>query len=139
MPNTKHKDIARIDQPSKRTFGWYVRVRFEDKQHTRFFSDRKCGGKNASLLSALAWKEEIHKKLGKPVTNRSIIYKARTNTGVVGVSLNEKMNRYGVSWTGPDGKYGKTTVSINKYGKEIAFQKACEIRRQKEAERLGIL
>ena len=24
----KHKDIARIDQESKRTHGWYVRVRF---------------------------------------------------------------------------------------------------------------
>ncbi len=29
----KHKDIARIDQETKRTHGWYVRVRFLGKTH----------------------------------------------------------------------------------------------------------
>ncbi|MEN8142257.1 MAG: hypothetical protein ABFQ82_01510 [Thermodesulfobacteriota bacterium] len=40
----KHKDVARIDQESKRTHGWYVRVRFKGKTHSKFFSDKKTGG-----------------------------------------------------------------------------------------------
>ena len=33
----KHKDVARIDQESKRTHGWFVRVKFMGKTHTKFF------------------------------------------------------------------------------------------------------
>lgn len=39
----KHKDVARIDQESKRTHGWYVRVKFMGKTHTKFFFDGKYG------------------------------------------------------------------------------------------------
>ena len=61
----KHKDIARIDQESKRTHGWYVRVRFIGKTHSKFFSDKKCGGRYSSLLSAISWRDKTEKKLGK--------------------------------------------------------------------------
>ena len=60
----KHKDIARIDQEIKRTHGWYVRVRFYGKTYSKFFSDRKCGGRYSSLLSALAWRDKTEIKLG---------------------------------------------------------------------------
>ena len=50
----KHKDIARIDQESKGTFGWYVRVGFEGKQHSKFFSDKINGGKNSALRAAIS-------------------------------------------------------------------------------------
>ena len=59
----KHKDIARIDQESKRTHGWYVRVRFIGKTHSKFFSDKKCGGRYSSLLSAISWRDKIEKKM----------------------------------------------------------------------------
>lgn len=48
----KHKDIARIDQVSKRTYGWYARVRFNGKILSKLFSDLKHGGRAASLLAA---------------------------------------------------------------------------------------
>jgi hypothetical protein len=35
------------------------------------------------------------------------------------------------------GKQGKTSVSINKHGKEKAFDMACKIREEKETERLA--
>jgi len=113
----KHKDVARIDQEDKRTHGWYVRVRFQGTTHSKFFSDGKCGGRYSSLLAALTWRD--------------------TTTGVVGVRFNEKLNRYEVSWVNRVGKQGKTSVSVNKNGKERAFQIACEIRKAKEAERLS--
>ena len=133
----KHKDIARIDQETKRTHGWYVRVRYFGKTHSKFFSDGKCGGRYSSLLSALAWRDQIEKKLGKQRTDRHIVTVSNTKTGVVGVRLNDEMNRYEVSWVTPLGKQGKTSVSIKKHGREKAFSRACEIRQIKEQERLA--
>ena len=133
----KHKDIARIDQETKRTHGWYVRVRYFGKTHSKFFSDGKCGGRYSSLLSALAWRDQIEKKLGKQRTDRHIVTVSNTKTGVVGVRLNDEMNRYEVSWVTPLGKQGKTSVSIKKHGRENAFSRACEIRQVKEQERLA--
>ena len=133
----KHKDIARIDQEEKRTHGWYVRVRYYGKTYSKFFSDRKCGGRYSSLLSALAWRDKTEADLGKVRTDKHIVTVSNSKTGVVGVRLNSKLNRYEVSWVTIEGKQGKTSVSIRRHGPEKAFEKACEIRKVKEAERLG--
>lgn len=132
----KHKDIARIDQESKRTYGWYVRVRFNGEMHSKLFSDTKHGGRAPSLLAAIAWRDQTELSLGKPRTDKHIVTVSNTKTGVIGVRLNEKLNRYEVSWVDKNGKPGKTTVSISKHGKEKAFQIAYEKRQQKERERL---
>ncbi len=134
----KHKDIARIDQESKRTHGWYVRVRFQGKTHSKFFSDKKCGGRYSSLLSGVAWRDSTEKKLGKIRTDKHLVTVSNSGTGVVGVRLNEKFNRYEVSWVTTQGKQGKTSVSVRKHGKEGAFIKACAIRQKKERTRLGL-
>jgi len=133
----KHKDVARIDQEDKRTHGWYVRVRFQGTTHSKFFSDGKCGGRYSSLLAALTWRDTTEKKIGKVRTDKHLVTVSNTTTGVVGVRFNEKLNRYEVSWVNRVGKQGKTSVSVNKNGKEKAFQIACEIRKAKEAERLS--
>jgi hypothetical protein len=134
----KHKDIARLDQASKRTYGWYVRVQFNGKIHAKLFSDLKHGGRAASLLAAIAWRDSTEKEIGKPRTDRNIVTRSNTNAGVVGVRFNEKLNRYEVSWVTLRGKQGKTTVSILRHGKEKAFKIACERRKEKDAERLQI-
>ena len=135
---SKHKDIARIDQESKRSHGWYVRVRYHGKIHSKFFSDKKNGGRNSALLGAITWRDKTRKKIGKPQTDRHIVTQSSTGTGIVGVRLDEKVNCYFISWVSVDGKPGKTSVSIKKHGKAKAFKRACQIRQQKEAERLGI-
>ncbi|WP_041278025.1 AP2/ERF family transcription factor [Desulfotalea psychrophila] len=132
----KHKDVARIDQESKRTHGWYVRVRFLGKTHSKFFSDRKCGGRASSLLLAIAWRDQTEKKLGKVRTNKHMVTVSNSSTGVVGVRLNDKLGRYEVSWVTSSGKQGKTSVSIAKHGKKEAFARACAIRQEKEKSRL---
>lgn len=133
----KHKDIARIDQETKRTHGWYVRVRYFGKTYSKFFSDRKCGGRYSSLLSALAWRDKTESELGKARTDKQIVTVSNSKTGVVGVRLNEKLNRYEVSWVTSEGKQGKTSVSIIKHGKKNAFGIACKIRKEKENARLA--
>lgn len=134
----KHKDVARIDQESKRTHGWYVRVRFQGKTHAKFFSDGKHGGRYSSLLAALAWRDQTEISLGKIRTDKHIVTVSNTKTGVVGVRHNEKLNRYEVSWVNQQGKQGKTSISIRKHGQEKAFELACQIRQEKESERLGL-
>jgi hypothetical protein len=136
MPDEKHKDIARIDQLSKRTHGWYVRVRFLGKTHSKFFSDRKCGNRENSLKAAVEWRNKMEKKLGKVRTNRHMVTVSNSGTGVVGVRLNDKLNRYEVSWVTLQGKQGKTSVSIAKHGKKEAFKRACAIRQDREKLRL---
>jgi len=133
----KHKDVARIDQESKRTHGWYVRVRFKGKTHSKFFSDKKNGGRYSSLLAALAWRDATESKLGKQRTDRHMVTVSNTTTGIVGVRLNEKLGRYEVSWVNREGRQGKTSVSIAKHGKKKAFERACTIRKKKEAARLA--
>lgn len=133
-----HKDIARIDQESKRTHGWYVRVRFQGKTYAKFFSDKKCGSRYLSLVSGIDWRDRTEKDLGKVRTNKHLVTVSNSGTGVVGVRLNDKFNRYEVSWVTTEGKQGKTSVSIRKHGKEGAFLKACAVRQQKERVRLGL-
>ncbi|MCK4837312.1 MAG: AP2 domain-containing protein [Desulfobulbaceae bacterium] len=135
---SKHKDIARIDQESKRSHGWYVRVRFQGKIHSKFFSDKKNGGRNSALLGAITWRDKTREKIGKPQTDRHIVTQSSTGTGIVGVRLDEKINCYFVSWVTVAGKPGKTSVSIKRHGKAKAFKRACQIRQQKEDERLGL-
>ena len=133
----KYKNISRVDQESKRTHGWYVQVRFQGEIKSKLFSDKKFGGRSRALEKAVAWRNMTEKKLGKLRTDKHIVTtaKSKTNTGVVGVRLNAKYYRYEVSWVTPEGKQGKTSVSIRKHGKEAAFIKACKIRQEKEQER----
>lgn len=133
----KHKDITRVGQESKRSHGWYVRLRFQGKTQSKLFSDKRNGGKHTALEAAISWRNETEKRLGKTRTDKHIVTFANSGTGVVGVRLNEKYNRYEICWVTPEGRQGKTSVSIRKYGKEAAFIKACTIRHQKEKERLG--
>lgn len=56
--------ICRIDQPEKRTYGWYLRINYQTaatEGYAKFFSDGKYGGKTESLLAAVADRDE---KLG---------------------------------------------------------------------------
>ena len=133
---SKHKDIARIDQESKRTHGWYVRVSFQGTTHSKFFSDKKNGGKNSALLAAVTWRDNTRDKIGKPQSDRHMVTVARNSTGIVGVYLNEKLNRYDVSWVTPDGRQGKTSISIKKHGKAAALKLAIQKREEKNNERL---
>ena len=132
----RHKDISRLDQNSQNSHGWYVRVRFQGKTRSKFFSDKKYCGRSPGLESAIAWRNNTEKKLGKVRTDRQQVTTTNSGTGVVGVRLNEQYNRYEISWVNAEGKQGNTSISIRKHGKEAAFIKACTIRHGKDLERL---
>lgn len=132
----KYKDISRIDQEKNNSHGWYVRVRFEGEYYNKFFSDSKYQGREDALAFALEWRNAKEKELGKPRSDRYVVTNTHSNTGVIGVTFNEKEQRYEANWVEPDGKLVRKVFSVTKHGDKGAFKKAIEIRRKKDLERL---
>ncbi len=129
------RNITRMEyQPP---FGWMVRIQYGRKTYRKFFNDKKYGGKNLSLLAAVAWRDELKKKNGIPNTTMNAVGWANSNTGVVGVSLSKDKRQYIVSWVDANGRPNRASVSIRKYGKEKAFERACRIRKKMEEWRLN--
>ncbi len=134
----KHKSITRIDHPAKRTFGYFVRVTWKKQTRSKFFSDRKCGGRLAALHCAIEWRDAIEQEFGKPRSERVVIGSARNSTGVVGVRrmVKEGSEVFEVTWRKPGNRVGRTSFSIAKHGEERAFELAARERRRREEERL---
>jgi hypothetical protein len=151
MATSGHKSISRID--SKKAVGWYVRVKFNRKNHTKFFSDSLHGGKSDALEAAIRWRNEKEKELGKPRTDRVVIASFEgNNTGYTGVNRTQKWTGarnkngdplpnfspvYAVSWSPKPGTVRGTSFSINKYGEEEARRKAIELRKRMERKIYG--
>ena len=149
MAKSGFKGISRIDQESRNTFGWYVRVMFNGKQVSKFFSDKVYGGRKEALEAAVEYRDEAEKKLGRPRTDRQVIARQTRNTsGIVGVQLRTKSVRtktgervvnkyYVVTWNPEPGRVQTIFVPVEKYGERGALLKACSIRREKEKQMYG--
>lgn len=149
MANTGYKGISRIDQPSRNTFGWYVRVMFRGETRCKFFSDKASGGKRKALEAAIKYRNQAEKELGRPRTDRLVSSRGRRNkSGVMGVNIKKQVVKtkngertvnkyYIVNWSPWPGKTCRKFVSIEKYGERGALLKACAIRRAKEREMYG--
>src|ERR1044072_2301610 len=149
MTKSGFKGISRIDQPSRKTFGWYVRVNFNNKQVSKFFSDKANGGKQKALEQAVLFRDQAEKKLGRPRTDRQVIARnPRNSSGIMGIQRKTKTVKtdegereiekyYVVTWNPEPGRVERIFVSIDKYGDKAALLKACAIRREKEREMYG--
>jgi hypothetical protein len=149
MAKSGYKGISRIDQEKRNTHGWYVRVSFNGEKRAKFFSDTSYGGNEEALKRAVEYRNEAEQKLGKPRTNRLVIARnPRNRSGITGVQRKTKVvktetgerisrNVYEVTWNPEPGRMAREWVSIDEYGEEAAFRKACAIRREKEREMYG--
>lgn len=149
MAKSGYKGISRIDQTERKTYGWYVRVRFNGTQRSKFFSDEANGGREKALEQAVLFRNRTEQELGKPRTDRLVIARnPRNRSGITGVQRKTKIiktetgerkikNVYEVTWNPEPGKLCRTWVSIDEYGEEAALRKACAIRREKEREMFG--
>lgn len=149
MAKSGYKSISRIDTPSKRTHGWYVRVYFNRTMHSKFFSDSIYGGSDEALQEAIRYRNELEKKIGKPRTDRHVVTSSpRNQSGVIGVQRKIKRSKtrhgkisesevYEVTWNPEPNVIRRTSVSIDRYGEDEAFRRACQIRRDKEREMYG--
>ena len=68
----RRRGISRIDQPSTRTFGWFVRAGFHKRRdgsygprHSKFFGDYSYGGKRKALASARAYLAALERPAAK--------------------------------------------------------------------------
>jgi hypothetical protein len=149
MAKSGYKSISRIDTPSKRTHGWYVRVYFNRTMHSKFFSDSVYGGSDEALQEAIQYRNELERKIGKPRTDRHVVTASpRNQSGVIGVQRKVKRSKtrhgkvsesevYEVTWNPEPNVIRRTSVSIDRYGEEEAFRRACKIRQEKEREMYG--
>lgn len=149
MAKSGYKGICRIDQPERKTYGWYVRVTFNGQRRVKFFSDEANGGKEKALEAAVKYRNQAERELGKPRTDRLVIARnPRNRSGIMGVQRKTKIvntpdgervtdNVYEITWNPSPGEVRRTWVSIDEYGEEAAFRKACAIRREKEKEMYG--
>lgn len=86
------KNISRIDQKEKNTYGWFVRIRRDGKQISKFFSDGKYGGKDESLQKAIAHRDAILDEWNKFAKNadRPMHVGTRSKIGHNGISYTKK-------------------------------------------------
>jgi len=150
MPITKNKGISRIDSEACRTYGWYVRLRYNGKSVAKLFSDKKYGGKAQALMKARRYYKKSAEKLKKEMLKlysnklpvKPIVSKnRRNNTGVVGVQRIDRKNTGGsvyrafrVNWTDKSGKSKNKFFSFEKFGEKKAFELACKYRQEKVKE-----
>lgn len=133
----RHKNICRVDQESRKQFGWFIRVRKEGKFHSNFCADKASGGYYSSLLEAISWRDNKERELGLPRTDRMIVGVAKSNTGIVGLTFIEETQTYQITWVTPQGKLqaSRRALSIGE-NKEDVIKELLAIRATKEAERL---
>ena len=135
MSRVRLKNIARIEQtrPGRgTTCGWYVQVIWGGHRHTKWFSDGKHGGKKKALAAAVAFRDAVEKKIGRPVSAEPV-YSDRVDAGKepkggVWIWKGQKDGRpaYWITFRRPDGRLSHTTVSIARYGKTEALAIANE-------------
>lgn len=133
--SAKIKGISRIDYPGSGT-GWFARVTFEGKTHSRYFADASHGGTDKALDKAVRWRNVKEKELGKPRTDRHLAAGGgRSSTGVPGVY--RAKNSFVVAWSPKPGDLVREFVSIREFGEQKALERAVALRRQREREVYG--
>lgn len=81
-------NISRIDQDSKNTYGWFVRIRRDGNKVSKFYSDGKYGGKEEALRKAQEFRDENLEQWKKFAKNpdRSMHLGKKSNIGYPGIS-----------------------------------------------------
>jgi len=71
----RRRGISRIDQPSTRTYGWFVRASFYKRRdgsyvprHRKFFGDVTYGGKRRALRAAREYLAKVERTRRKKRT-----------------------------------------------------------------------
>lgn len=135
----KPRNVFRIDiepddnHPNRHsTHGWQVRVKRHNEQYTKYFSDKKFGGKQEAMETAVAYRDELLEELPEPQDPVKKSAQARSKTGVVGLNFCHKDDGSGtlkpyvqISWLEDDGTRRSAAFSVNKWNLRRAVWKAC--------------
>lgn len=142
----KNKFITRIDNPSRRTHGWYVRLKSGERKVSKFFSDQKHGGYEPAFLKAKKFRDEFLEIKGDRLSQRRIFgLGSRNNTGFNGVVRSSfvktpggsELVNYVVTWSPEPNISRKKYFSAQKVGEPEAFRRAAEFRQAMEFKIFG--
>lgn len=138
------KNITRVKDRKKRLDGYYVRIRWQKKDYSKFFSLGEYGDEHTALSRAIEWRNTTEAMIGKPRTEQQVLGITKpSNTGVKGITRMYKRHyKKGkpvgqphawliVTALDRNGKIRRCGVSIDKHGE----QKALEIARRLYEER----
>ncbi len=132
---TSRRQSLNIQRLDHRGFhGSSVHLTRRGRTHSRFFSDRKHGGRGGALAAAERWREAQWIELYPPIRIRRFF--PRNKTGEIGVTTERYRvggryyRRYRASW--PDAKGGnvRRSFDVRKYGPAQALELAIQARRQ---------
>ncbi|NJK91841.1 MAG: hypothetical protein HC904_08465 [Blastochloris sp.] len=127
--------VSRIDQPHKHNHGFYVRLTRNGEKFSKFFSDKKCGGKAKAKAQAQAHYAELCEKFPR-MTRRAFAQIVRRGNaeGTVGVSRIIKVVKgktyrfWQATWSPKVGAVRKEAFSVQRYGDTRAFELALKAR-----------
>lgn len=138
-PPSPAPGVSRIDQPSRRTHGFFMRLQRRGKTHSAFFADKKYGGRTRALAAAQALRRKLAAVLGTaaPMSRRAWAeLRRRTNpTGIVGVqrTVNRRFKPPRIYWLAtwsPEPYVSRRRqFSARKFGETGARQRAIRARR----------
>ena len=132
---SKTPGISRIDQPSHRTHGFFVRVHHRGKIHSAFFADEKHGGRKQAFAAAQKRHLKLRKKLAMPPWRsrrwNAEIVRRRGKSRIQGVRriVVGRRKYWQATWSPEVGVVRKKQFSVRKYGAVKAVVLAIRARR----------
>jgi len=133
MGRRRTPGISRIDQPEKRTHGFFVRLSRKGKRYSGFFGDKGHGGRGRALKAAEAYYQKLLKK-HKAVTRRDWlqIRRRKGRSPYIGVQRIVVTHVYWkATWSPRKGVVRKRQFSVRKHG--AAQARALALRARREA------
>lgn len=136
---SKTPGISRIDQPSHRTHGFFLRAARQGEIYSAFFSDKTYGGRAAALAAAQEYRGKLLNILGMPAQKSRRFWAEQPRhvgrSGIIGVQrvIDRKVRPWRkfwrASWSPKLGVVRKKQFSIRKFGEEKARLLAIRARR----------
>lgn len=140
MKTLAFRHILRIDDASRATHAWWVRLQRHNRMVSRMFSDSVWGGKKAVLAAARAWRDqqlEPQAEYAHQLWQRNRL-RRNNRSGLVGVARYER-KRTGdskvsgaafwlASWIDEHGAGRKRKYSVKRRGEREAKRKAIKER-----------
>ena len=139
MPATKPRPnagISRIDQPSRRTYGFFVRLARKGKIYNAFFADQTHGGKRKALEAARLHYQKLLRQHGR-ISRKdwAQVVRRKGRSGIVGVRRlavktgKKKAWAWVAAWSPRRGEVKRRMFSEKKFGARRAKELAIKARR----------
>ncbi|HEY3778941.1 MAG TPA: AP2/ERF family transcription factor [Rhizomicrobium sp.] len=137
-PITGLQNIIRETESPKNAAGWKVSIQRHGKRKSKYFSDRKCGGKAKALAAAKAYRNSVL----ATVPDAAYVRWLRDNrhppntSGIVGVaryrvrSGKKMVVVWDAFWGDVDGTRHRRRFYVSTYGEKGAKALACAARRE---------